>query len=260
MLYWSKPIPPIQKKAQVIHMALQILKTSAALPNPEETYPHYASVEVRCRTGLRRLFVPPAGTVSLSPLCDPARPVIQVVPPVWRNGRKEERKLLQQCYTRILRLALELDCDAVLLPLLTEADPHFPVHTDYQIAVKTIRRFLRHYASHPVDVFLMVSRPQSPALHAQVEHFLARNWSGTPMPRPTMPIAMAGPGSPPLPPPNPWRAGSMPVYVKRTRQFASPFRLPPDPGSPSASSGRPSAPGPRSRDWTGWMPVSPKRC
>lgn len=167
-------------------MALQILKNSSLLPNMDEAYYHHASVEVKCNTGLRRLWGLGIGSVSISSSCDPAYPVIQVIPPAWKQGEKDEWNILQQCYEQILRLAVKYHCDAVTIPLLTENDADFPAYIDYKIAVDTIRKFLK---SNTMDVFLTVSRQsafQMPELRRDVEQFLSRNffdglpnWSST---------------------------------------------------------------------------------
>jgi len=156
-------------------MALQIVKKPSLLPNLEDTYGHYAAVEVIRRSGLAKLFAPRAGFVSVSPACDPACPVIQATPPAWRGGERDEWETLQQCYTSVLELAEKHHCDAITLPLLTAEDPKFPAYIDFKIALDTIRAFLEKCA---MDVFLLVTRPalQMPELRSDVERFLNRNF------------------------------------------------------------------------------------
>ncbi|MBQ6719463.1 MAG: macro domain-containing protein [Oscillospiraceae bacterium] len=133
-------------------------------------------MEVKCNTGLRRLLGLGIGSVSVSSSCDPANPVIQVIPPAWKQGEQDEWNILEQCYAQVLRLAVKYHCDAVTIPLLTADEPDFPAYIDYKIAVDTIRKFLE---SHTMDVFLMASRQsafQIPELRRDVEQFLSRNF------------------------------------------------------------------------------------
>ena len=157
-------------------MALQILKNPALLPDMDNAYYHHASVKVKRNAGLHRLLGLGHGSVSVSDACDPAYPVIQVIPPVWKQGQKDEWNLLQQCYEQILQLAVTFHCDAVTIPLLTENNPGFPAYIDYKVAVDTIRSFLE---TSCIDVFLLASRQsafQMPELRKDVEKFLSRNF------------------------------------------------------------------------------------
>ena len=158
-------------------MALQILKNPALLPDMDNAYYHHASVKVKRNAGLHRLLGLGHGSVSVSDACDPAYPVIQVIPPVWKQGQKNEWNLLQRCYEQILQLAVTFHCDAVTIPLLTENNPDFPAYIDYKVAVDTIRSFLE---TSCIDVFLLASRQsafQMPELRKDVETFLSRNYT-----------------------------------------------------------------------------------
>ena len=159
-------------------MALQILKNPALLPNMDDAYYHHATVEVKRNTGLQRLLGLGRSSVSVPDSCDPAYPVIRVIPPVWKQGEKDEWDQLQQCYEQVLQLAVTFHCDAVTIPLLAESDPDFPAYIDYKIAVDTIRSFLE---TSCIDVFLLASRQsafQMPELRKDVEGFLSRNFFG----------------------------------------------------------------------------------
>ena len=157
-------------------MALHILKSTSGLPDLDRAYYHYATVEIKERTLLGRILGRNAGSVTMAPGCNPAYPVIQVIPPAWKQGEKDEWNILQQCYEQALRLAVKYHCDAVTIPLLTANDPDFPAYIDYKIAVDTIRKFLE---SNTMDVFLTASRQsafQMPELRKDVEGFLSRNF------------------------------------------------------------------------------------
>lgn len=157
-------------------MALQILKNTSLLPNMDDVYYRYASVEVKHNIRLRQLLGLGIGSVSDSDTYDADCPVIRVVPPAWKQGKNDEWTLLQQCYEHVLWKAADHHCDAITIPLLTANDPNFPAYIDYKIAVDTIREFLK---SNTMDVFLMVSRQsafQMPELRQDVERFISRNF------------------------------------------------------------------------------------
>jgi len=170
-------------------MALHLLKNPALVPELAYADSHYARVEATPRTGLRRFFGPRPGSVRPAPGCDPENPTIQVVPPVWKNGMKEERECLQQCYQSVLQYAAQHSCRAVVLPLLAAEDPDFPAYIDFKIAVDTVQAFL---LLHTMDVFLIVTRQkafQMPELRNDVELFLHRNYFEEPLPWSSAPFA-----------------------------------------------------------------------
>ena len=157
-------------------MALHILKDTAALLTLKEQYSHYATVEVKPNTLLRRLMGQKAG-VAVSSNCDRVRPVLQIVPPAWYGGEKDEWEHLRMCYRKTLQLAWQHQCDALVTPLLMAEDSRFPAGIDYKIAVDTIREFL---ADYPLEVYLLVFRKNVVArdgLRADVEQFLNRHYS-----------------------------------------------------------------------------------
>ena len=160
-------------------MALQILKNIALLPDLDRNDYPYATVQVRPVNVLQRLLGIGIGSVSVTPDCDSSRPVIRVTPPVWKQGEQDEWEILTQCYTQVLRLAQQYQCNAIVIPLLTAQDPSFPAYIDYKIAVDTIRSFLN---GTDMDVFLLATRQaafQMPELRTDVEQFLARNFFDT---------------------------------------------------------------------------------
>ena len=130
-------------------MALQIVNSDdfrKALPNRYETY---ATVRSLQRVGWKKYFGPRAGTVWGSLSQGPSRPSFQGVAPEWKGGQGKEWEILRRSYEKVLQLATERHCGALVLPLLTADIPAFPAHIDFNIAVETIREFL---SDHTLDV------------------------------------------------------------------------------------------------------------
>ena len=167
----------MKQKEQVKKMALHIMKDNAFLKALPLRYEEYATVKSLRRVGLKKYFGPRAGTVWASHPQGPSHPVFQVVVPEWKDGKGEEWELLCKSYEKLLQLAEEHHCKAVVIPLLEENDPRFPAYIDFEIAVDTIRAFQE---THNLDVFLQVSRPvafQMPELRQDIDRFLNRNYS-----------------------------------------------------------------------------------
>lgn len=69
------------------------------------------------------------------------RYIIHAVSPVW-SGRETERKLLEQCYESIFRLAEEYGLQSIAMPVLAAGANGFPRETAYAEAAGAARRFL----------------------------------------------------------------------------------------------------------------------
>ena len=167
----------MKQKEQVKKMALHIMKEAGFLKALPLRYEKYATVTSLRRVGLKKYFGPGAGTVWASHPQGPAHPVFRVVVPEWKDGRGDEWELLRKSYEKLLYLAEERRCEAVVIPLLEENDPNFPGYIDFKIAVDAIRAFLE---AHDMDVFLQVSRAaefRMPELQQDLEQFLRRNYS-----------------------------------------------------------------------------------
>lgn len=154
-------------------MALQIMNSDdfrKALPNRYETY---ATVRSLQRVGWKKYFGPRAGTVWVSLPQGPSRPSFQVVAPEWKGGQGKEWEILRRSYEKVLQLATERHCGALVLPLLTADNPAFPAHIDFKIAVDTIREFL---VDQTLNVYLLVYRYNSEmisARHRDLEQYLS---------------------------------------------------------------------------------------
>lgn len=73
----------------------------------------------------------------------PAKYVIHTVGPVWNNGKSNEEKLLAAAYTNSLQLALDNQVKTIAFPNISTGIYHFPKIKAAEIAISTVRDFLR---------------------------------------------------------------------------------------------------------------------
>lgn len=68
--------------------------------------------------------------------------VIHTVGPVWHGGNNNEEKLLQQCYTNSLELALQYKLGSIAFPNISTGVYGFPKALAAKIAMETVKNFL----------------------------------------------------------------------------------------------------------------------
>ena len=71
----------------------------------------------------------------------PSKYVIHTVGPVWNGDKEEKSKLLADCYTNSLNLAIENGIKSIAFPNISTGIYHFPKDKAAEIAVKTIKDF-----------------------------------------------------------------------------------------------------------------------
>ena len=103
----------------------------------------------------------------------PARFVIHTVGPIWRGGQFNEDELLASCYRQSLSLATQHGLQTVAFPSISTGAFGFPMDRAAEIAVKTIRDYLRENA-FPEKVILVCFGEQAQQIFNQArEEILA---------------------------------------------------------------------------------------
>lgn len=84
--------------------------------------------------------------------------MIHTVGPVWEDGARGEAYLLRQCYEHSLKLAQRHRCKSIAFPLISSGNYGFPKKLALDVAVETIRKFLK---DHEMHVYLVVFSKES---------------------------------------------------------------------------------------------------
>lgn len=71
----------------------------------------------------------------------PAKYVIHTIGPVWNGGNNGEEKLLQDCYTNSLKVAVDNDVRTIAFPNISTGIYHFPKDKAARIALQAITQF-----------------------------------------------------------------------------------------------------------------------
>ena len=110
----------------------------------------------------------------------PAKYVIHTVGPIWQGGLEGEKELLAACYRNSLRLAKELGCESVAMPMISTGAYGFPKELAFPIAMDTVRQFLENEDDDDMIVYLVVFGPSafrvSLELFRDVHSFIDENY------------------------------------------------------------------------------------
>ena len=118
----------------------------------------YAGVQLRlaCAEIMDRQGYPePTGQAKITPAFDlPCRYVLHTVGPII-SGRvtKEDKELLASCYRSCLELAAEKGLESVAFCCISTGEFHFPNELAAEIAVQTVKAFLKKQTSVKKVIF-----------------------------------------------------------------------------------------------------------
>ena len=73
----------------------------------------------------------------------PSKYVIHTVGPVWNGDKEEKSKLLAECYTNSLNLAVQNGIKSIAFPNISTGIYHFPKDKAAEIAIQTVKDFER---------------------------------------------------------------------------------------------------------------------
>ncbi|MGV8981580.1 macro domain-containing protein [Clostridium sp.] len=107
----------------------------------------------------------------------PAKYIIHTVGPIWDGGNSSEEKLLHNCYTNSLKLALKNKCKSIAFPLVSSGIYGYPKDKALQIAISAIGEFL---INHEMTVYLVVYDKKafvlSKKLFSKIEKYIDDNY------------------------------------------------------------------------------------
>jgi O-acetyl-ADP-ribose deacetylase (regulator of RNase III) len=103
-----------------------------------------------------------------------AKHVIHTVGPIWRDGKKDEPKLLESAYRNSLSLAAAQGIQSVAFPSISTGAYRFPIDRAARIALATVIEFLRGHSLEEVR-FVLFSRDDYETYAGILQELLADN-------------------------------------------------------------------------------------
>lgn len=99
----------------------------------------------------------------------PAKHVIHAVGPVWSGGTSGEPELLADVHRRSLELAVEHGCRSVAFPAIGTGIYGYPLDLAADVALRTVRDFLRANGRPALVRFVLYGRPAYEAFAAKLK-------------------------------------------------------------------------------------------
>lgn len=107
----------------------------------------------------------------------PAKYIIHTVGPIWQGGNSGEEKLLHNCYTNSMHLALDNNVNSIAFPLISSGIYGYPKDKALQVAISAIGEFL---LDHEMRVYLVVYDKKafvlSEKLFSSIEKYIDDNY------------------------------------------------------------------------------------
>lgn len=99
----------------------------------------------------------------------PSRYVIHTVGPIWRGGEYDESRLLSECYSKSLQLALDYKLKSIAFPNISTGVYGFPKAAAAEIAVGTVKDFLAK-TGPLLEITFVVFDQENEALYKTLLH------------------------------------------------------------------------------------------
>jgi O-acetyl-ADP-ribose deacetylase (regulator of RNase III) len=97
----------------------------------------------------------------------PSRYVIHTVGPVWQGGNQNEDRLLSNCYTKSLQLAVDYQLKSIAFPNISTGVYGFPKERAAGIAIGTVKQFLEDSGAS-LEISFVVFDPENELLYRRL--------------------------------------------------------------------------------------------
>lgn len=107
----------------------------------------------------------------------PCKYVIHTVGPIWKDGKNNEKELLENCYKSAFKLASLFKCNSVAFPLISSGTYGYPKDQVLKVAVNTLSALLD---DNEMQVYLVVydkdSFEISEKIFSDVKEYISDNY------------------------------------------------------------------------------------